>query len=263
MPGAAGAPDVTLSIFTRHDHEAGGPAIYHIHGGGMVMGDRFLAADEYLDWVVGFDAVVVSVEYRLAPENPDPAPIEDCYAGLSWMVAHSDDLGIDASRVVVAGGSAGGGLAAGLALVCRDIGGPALSGQLLIYPMLDDRNCSVSSHQVNDVGVWDRASNDTGWDALLGDRRGTDDVSVYAAPARARDLSRLPSTFIDAGSVEVFRDEVVDYALRIWKQGGIAELHVWPGAYHGFDALAPHARVSVEARAARVNWLRRVFVESQ
>lgn len=125
--------------------------------------------------------------------------------------------------------------------------------------MLDDRNETVSSHQIDGIGVWDRVSNDTGWNALLGDRRQTDAVSIYAAPARATDLSNLPATFIDVGSAEVFRDECVDYASTIWDHGGSAELHVWPGGFHGFDSLVPQAALSIQVRSARVEWLRRIL----
>lgn len=259
IPGPEGAPDMTVSIFSRTDHAPGGPGIFHTHGGGMIIGDRFTGAEEYLNWVMELDAVVVSIEYRLAPENPDPAPVDDCYAGLVWTAAHAQELGIDPTRLVVGGASAGGGLAAGVTLKARDLGGPALAGQLLIYPMIDDRNETASSHQVDGFGVWDRGSNDTGWDALLGDRRKTDAVSIYAAPARATDLTNLPPAFIDVASAEVFRDEDVAYATRIWEQGGIAELHVWPGGFHGFDAMAPQAGLSLRARAARLDWLRRVL----
>lgn len=258
IPGPSGAPDLTVSIFRRTDHVATGPGIFYAHGGGMIIGDRFTGAEEYLSWVADLDVVVVSVEYRLAPENPDPAPVDDCYAGLVWMAEHAEELGVDPARIIIGGVSAGGGIAAGVALKARDLGTPALAGQLLIYPMLDDRNETVSSHQVDGFGVWDRGSNDTGWNALLGDRRKTDAVSIYAAPARATDLTNLPPAFIDVATAEVFRDEDVAYVSRIWEQGGIAELHVWPGGFHGFDAMAPQATLSLEARAARVAWMRRV-----
>ncbi|AMM22493.1 lipase [Frondihabitans sp. PAMC 28766] len=255
----AGGVEIALSIFERDDHETAGIGIYYTHGGGMVAGDRYSGAAEYLQWVEAFDAVVVSVEYRLAPEHPDPAPVDDSYAGLVWAAEHAAELGIDPSRLIVAGVSAGGGLAAGLALRARDQGGPALAGALLICPMLDDRNDTVSSAQIDGFGVWDRTSNDTGWNALLGDRRGTDGVSIYAAPARTTDLSGLPPTFIDCATAEVFRDEDVAYATSIWQHGGVAELHVWPGGYHAFDNFAPAAQLSIEARAARVAWMRRVL----
>lgn len=250
---------VEVSIFARHDHVAGSPAIFYTHGGGMIFGDRFSGAEEYLGWVEDLDVVLVSVEYRLAPEFPDPTPINDCYAGLVWMSDQSDRLSFDSTRVVIAGSSAGGGLAAGVSLKARDLSGPPLAGSLLIYPMIDDRNDSISSQQIDGIGIWDRTSNQTGWDALLGPRRGAEGVSIYAAPARAEDLSGLPPTFIDCASAEVFRDEDVAYATRIWAQGGQAELHVWPGGFHGFDALAPHAAISIAAREARVRWLRRIL----
>ena len=155
------------------------------------MGSRF-AGISRPTWVERFDAVCVTVDYRLAPEHPDPGPVEDRYATLVWTVQHAAELGIDPERLVVTGPSAGGGLAAGVALLARDRGGPALLGQMLVSPMLDDRNETVSAHQIDGVGVWDRGSNDMGWNALLGDRRGTDAVSVYAAPARATDLAGLP-----------------------------------------------------------------------
>lgn len=192
-----------------------------------------------LDLAVELASAVVSVEYRLAPEAPHPGPVEDCYAGLVWTAANAAQLAIDPERIVIAGASAGGGLSAAVALMARDRNGPTPCGQLLIYPMLDDRNDTLSSMQMAGIGVWDRTSNDTGWTALLGDARGGPDVSPYAAPARAADLSGLPPTFVDVGSAETFRDEDIAYASRIWAAGGRAELHVWPGCFHGFDALAP------------------------
>ncbi len=259
VPGPAGEPDITLSIFTRIDHTPGGPGIYNIHGGGMVQGDRFVGVEQVLDWVEEFDAVGVSVEYRLAPENPDPAPVSDCYAGLVYFAEHADELGFDADRILIIGGSAGGGLAAGTTLMARDKGGPKLFAQVIACGMLDDRNETISSHQIDGIGVWDRTSNDTGWFALLGDRLQTDDVSIYAAPGRATDLSGLPQTYMDAGSAEVFRDEVVAYASKIWAAGGICELHIWPGGFHGFDGMAPHAAISRTSVEMRHNWVRRVF----
>jgi acetyl esterase/lipase len=259
VPGPDEAPDISLLIC--RPTAAGRPtaAIYFTHGGGMVMGDNRSGILEMLDWAEELGLAVVSVEYRLAPETPHPGPIEDVYAGLEWTAEHADELGIDAARIVIAGGSAGGGLTAALALLARDRGGPALLGQMPLYPMLDDRNDTVSARQMAGVGVWDRTANDTGWTALLGDACGGPDVSPYAAPARATDLSGLPPAFIDVGSAETFRDEAVAYASRIWAAGGTAELHVWPGAFHGFDGLAPQAQVSQEAKAARLRWLRRLL----
>lgn len=160
---------------------------------------------------------------------------------------------------MIAGASAGGGLAAGTALLARDRQGPALIGQMLVYPMLDDRDETVSSTQFDGVGMWDRASNRMGWTALLCDRRGTDEVSVYAAPARATDLSGLPPAFIDCGSAEVFRDEDVAYASALWGAGVQAELHVWPGGFHGCDLVAPESKLAKAMMAARDAWVARLL----
>ncbi|WNV90413.1 alpha/beta hydrolase [Umezawaea sp. Da 62-37] len=235
-------------------------AFYYIHGGGMVMGsNRGPDSAKTFELAAELGLTVVSVDYRLAPEHPHPAPVEDCYAGLQWTAKNADELGVDPDRVVVAGASAGGGLAAATTLLARDQGGPAIAAQLLFCPMLDDRNESVSARQMVGRGIWDRGSNDMGWTALLGDARGTADVSPYAAPARATDLSNLPPTYLDVGSAETFRDEVVEYASRIWAAGGEAELHVWPGGFHGFELLAPQTLLAQTAGAPRGPWLRRVL----
>jgi acetyl esterase/lipase len=259
IPGPPGAPDLTVSIAERPGRAPGGPAVYYLHGGGMILGDRWFGTGPVIDWVTDLDAVLVTVEYRLAPEHPYPAPLDDCYAGLLWLAGAAAELGYDPGRLVLAGASAGGGLAAGVALRARDDGGPALAGQVLIYPMLDDRNETASSYQIDGFGRWDRGSNETGWGAYLGELRATGAVPAYAAPARAADLSGLPPTFIDAGSAEVFRDEDVAYATRIWAAGGDCELHVWPGGFHAFDMAAPQARLSREMIAARASWLRRTL----
>ncbi|KRD12189.1 MULTISPECIES: alpha/beta hydrolase [unclassified Streptomyces] len=261
--GPEGSPEISLLICrpAAPAPDRPRPVVYHVHGGGMVLGNNRAGVDVALDWARALDLVVVSVEYRLAPEHPHPAPVEDVYAGLLWTAEHAKELGADPDRIVIAGASAGGGLTAALALLLRDRGGPQPIGQLLMCPMLDDRNDTVSSHQMAGLGVWDRTANDTGWTALLGAARGGPDVSPYAAPARAEDLSGLPPAFLDVGSAETFRDEVVDYASRIWQAGGVAELHVWPGGFHGFDGFAPQATLSKSARAAHLDWLRRLLAE--
>jgi acetyl esterase/lipase len=258
-PGPAGAPDISLLICRPAGVTAAVPALYHIHGGGMMLGDNRTGVPGMLDHAQRLQMAVVSVEYRLAPETPHPGPVEDCYAGLAWTVAHAAELGIDPARVIVGGGSAGGGLSAAVALLARDRGGPALIGQLLMCPMLDDRNETPSSWQMTGLGVWDHAANEVGWTALLGDARGGPDVPPYAAPARAADLSGLPPAFIDVGSAETFRDEDVAYATRIWQAGGAAELHVWPGGFHGFTVAAPNTALSRAAVAAQLSWLSRLL----
>ncbi|MEW1720412.1 alpha/beta hydrolase [Streptomyces sp. NPDC093109] len=259
VAGPPGEPDISLLICRPSGATAALPAIYNIHGGGMVMGDNRTGIEGPLGWARELNLVVVSVEYRLAPEHPYPAPVEDSYAGLVWIHEHAGELGIDPGRIVVAGGSAGGGLAAAVALLARDRKGPELLGQMLMCPMLDDRNDTPSSVQMAGLGVWDRAANHIGWTALLGEARGGPDVSPYAAPARATDLSGLPPAFIDVGSAETFRDEDVAYASRLWQAGGRAELHVWPGGFHGFEMMAPQAALSQDAREAPLRWLRRLL----
>jgi acetyl esterase/lipase len=260
VAGPAGAPDVPLLICRPAGVSAPVGCVYFIHGGGLIFGDShsggMLGA---LNHAEELQLAVVSVDYRLAPEARFPAPVEDCYAGLCWTVAHAAGLGLDPARVIVGGASAGGGLAAAVALLARDRGGPALAGQMLLCPMLDDRNDTPSAWQMAGAGVWDRSANDVGWTALLGDARGGPDVSPYAAPARATDLSGLPPAFIDVGSAETFRDEDVAYATKIWQAGGAAELHVWPGGFHGFAGAVPQAALSRAAAAAQRDWLRRLL----
>jgi acetyl esterase/lipase len=259
VPGAAGAPDVEVVVLRPVGATTAAPAVLHTHGGGMIIGDARSGLMEVAGWAAELGLVVVSVEYRLAPETPHPGPVEDCYAALVWTHRNAAELGVDPGRIVVAGASAGGGLAAALALMARDRGEVLLLGQLLIYPMLDDRNDSGSAQQMAGVGIWDRTSNQTGWAALLGGAAGGPDVSPYAAPARATDLSGLPPAFIDVASAETFRDEDIAYASRIWAAGGVAELHVWPGGCHGFDLFVPDAAISRAAQAARIAWLRRLL----
>lgn len=259
IPGPDGAPSVTLLILEPPGSADERPVIFWIHGGGMVRGDRRTGIGQPLTWAHEHGAVVISVEYRLAPENPHPAPVEDCYAGLCWIGENATELGVDPRRLLVAGSSAGAGLATAIALMSRDRGGPRVLGQLLIAPMLDDRECTPSSVMLDGEGVWDRTSNRTGWRALLGAAAGGSGVSSYAAPARADDLTGMPPTYLDTGSVDTFRDEVITYGSRLWEAGCPAELHVWSGACHGFNQLAPHAAVSIEAQTARANWIGRLL----
>ncbi|HEX9066610.1 MAG TPA: alpha/beta hydrolase [Streptosporangiaceae bacterium] len=258
IPGPAGAPEISLLVARPPGNEIL-PALFHTHGGGMVMGNNRTGLDTMIGWVTDPGLVIVSVEYRLAPEHPYPAGLQDCYAGLVWTAEHAAELGIDPERLIIGGGSAGGGLAAACALMARDRGTPALLAQMLIYPMLDDRLATGSSQELHGEGVWDSGSNLTAWTMLLGARRGGEDVPAYAAPARAADLSGLPPAYLELGSVETLRDEDLEYARRIWAAGGIAELHVWPGAFHAFDLIAPGTGLARAAADVRLGWLRRVL----
>ncbi|AIJ26593.1 alpha/beta hydrolase [Amycolatopsis methanolica] len=252
---------IEVSVLTPAQANGPRPCVLFLHSGGLIFGDRFSGADLVLDWVDQLGTVLVAVEYRLAPEFPDPVPREDCYAAAEWVAASAEHLGVRPDRLFVAGASSGGGLAAGLALAARDRGGPHLCGQVLDYPMLDDRGLTRSTHQFDGIGVWDRVSNETGWTALLGDARGGADVSPYAAPARATDLRGLPPAFIDVGSAEIFRDEAIAYADAIWNAGGDAELHVWPGGFHAFDIFAPHTVLAQGMIRTRNAWVEKILVD--
>ncbi len=259
IPGPVGGPDLEVTVLRPSTPRAGAPAVYNMHGGGLIMGTRFMDIPRLADMVAEFGFVAVSVDYRLAPENPGVGPAEDCYAGLVWTAEHADELGFDPARLLVMGGSAGGNLAAAMSLMARDRGGPALAGQVLLVPMLDDRNETVSSHQFDGIGTWDRHSNVFAWGMVLGDHVGGPQVSPYIAPARADDLSNLPPAYIELGSAELFRDESIEYANRIWAAGGQAELHVWSGGFHGYDMFCPDSQLTGDSLAARKSWFRRVL----
>ncbi|MET8406223.1 alpha/beta hydrolase fold domain-containing protein [Streptomyces sp900116325] len=259
VPGPEGESDITVLILSPVVDRGPKGGILSLHGGGMIMGGRRDPVSHLLPHVIEGGAVVVSVEYRLAPDHPDPAPVEDCYAGLVWMAKNAAELGIDPERLMIAGVSGGGGLAAGTALLARDRAFPSLSHQVLICPMLDDRFETHSSRMVAREGVWDRYSNLYAWTSVLGERRGGPDVSPYAAPARAEDLSRLPRTYIDTGSAEGFRDEILSYAGRLSEAGVSVDLHMWGGGFHGSDMTVDHAAVSRASNATREEFIRRAL----
>ncbi|MBA3339277.1 MAG: alpha/beta hydrolase [Geodermatophilaceae bacterium] len=250
---------IDLRIYRPIDGSGPRPGLVFIHGGGMIMGDLDTDHPFATTLTDRVGCVTVSVDYRLAPENPHPAPVEDCYQALAWTQTHAAQLGIDPSRLGVCGVSSGGGLAAGLALMTREIGTPRLAHQMLIYPMLDDRSDTHSSHEIADLGVWDRSANLEAWQSLLGDRAGGTDVPGCAAAARASDLAGLPPTYIEVGELDLFRDESLDYAIRLLRAGVPTEVHTDPGAYHAFDIVAPRASVSRRAVDRRVAALERAL----
>lgn len=255
VPGPEGAPDISVRIYRPVNASGTLPGVYFIHGGGMILGsvEGENAVAEQVCEQVG--AVVVSVEYRLAPEDPHPAQAEDCYAGLVWMARNAAELGFDPGRLAVYGGSAGGGLAIAVVLLARDRGFPAIRFQMPIYPMIDDTNETASSHEVTDVGVWDRAANIEAWQWYLGGGK----PDQYAAPTRAEDLSGLPPAFIEVGTVDLFRDEDIAFATRLMQAGVPTELHVNPGAYHASEVLAPQAELSGRIWQRRLDALRRAL----
>jgi acetyl esterase/lipase len=244
VPGyAEGDDDVLVRVYEPDGRAAPAAAIYWIHGGGMVLGHY--DGDAYVNklWATRFGAVVVSVEYRLAPEHPYPAPLEDCYAGLRWLHRNAAELGVDPERITVAGGSAGGGLAAGTCLLARDLGEISPRAQVLFFPMIDDRDATPSNVEVTHPQVWNRDANRYGWSSYLGGRAGADDIAIYAAPARATvaQLRGLPPTSIDVGELDAFRDEDIEYAQKLLQAGVPTELLVTPGAFHASENYNPAA----------------------
>ena len=249
-----GPPEVPVRVHRARGAEGLLPCVYSIHGGGYVMGSYDMDDARFDSWCPDLGVVGVSVEYRLAPEVPYPGPLEDCYCGLRWVYDQAEELGIDRDRIGVAGGSAGGGLAAALALLARDRGEVPLRFQLLDCPMLDDRQRTPSS-QLDGLAVWSRESNTFGWRSYLGDLYGGE-VPYTAAPARCEDLRGLPPAFVSVGTVDGFRDEDIDYATRLNQAGIPCELHVYPGACHGYQMAAGSAVAIQSERNVRA-WLTR------
>jgi acetyl esterase/lipase len=251
------AAGVVLRVFTPQpggaaDRAAGPrPCLYWMHGGGFIIGNRWMDDTRLVPWAAQLDCVVVSVEYRLAPEHPFPAPLDDCYAGLTWVHEHADLLGVDPGRIGVGGLSAGAGLAASLAIRARDGGVLPVAFQYLDSPMLDDR-IETSSAQSDWLVMWTRTSNRFGWDSYLGEAAG--EPPVPAVPARNPDLVGLPPAFVVVGGADGFRDEDIEYATRLNGAGVPAELHVFPGMPHGFSVFAG-GDISTVATTAALRWL--------
>lgn len=259
VPGEDGSPGVLMSVFTPSRTTEPLPVIFHTHGGGMVMGSRWTGVEAFLPYVAEGLAAVVTPEYRLAPEAPHPAPVEDCFAGLVWTAQHAEEFMGDPDRIMIVGASAGGGLAAATALMARDRGFPQLTHQVLVCPMLDDRTDTVSSRMLDREGMWDMHDNLYGWTALLGTDRGGPSVPSYAAPSRELDLSNLPRTYIDVGSSETFRDPALDYARRLSEAGVVVDLHMWGGGTHGFDIWAADTALGSASNAVRDEFMRRAL----
>jgi acetyl esterase len=258
IPGGPGDPEVPIRIY-RPDQRSAPAAIYSVHGGGFISGnlDTEHAMNVRLARELG--VVVVAVDYRLAPETPFPGPLEDVYAGLLWTAQHTDELGIDPQRIAIYGASAGGGLCAALALLSRDRKGPHIAFQFLAVPELDDRLTTPSMSAFTDTPLWDRPKAVASWDHYLGaGRAGTPDVPIYAAPARATDLAGLPPAYVSVMHFDPLRDEGIAYALALLAAGVTAELHLFPGTFHG-SALVQHAAVSRREQAETVAVLRKAL----
>jgi acetyl esterase/lipase len=258
VPGRDGDPDVGIRIY-RPEQPSSPAAVYSVHGGGFILGDLETEHGPNLRLASQLGVVVVAVDYRLAPETPYPGPIEDVYAGLVWMSEHADDLGIDADRIAIKGTSAGGGLCAGLALLARDRGGPDICFQFLAVPELDDRLATPSMSAFTDTPLWNRPAAVVSWDHYLGaGRAGGDDVPIYAAPARATDLAGLPPAYISVMQFDPLRDEGIAYALALLAAGVTAELHLFPGTFHG-SSLIRNAAISRRETAETIAVLRRAL----
>jgi acetyl esterase/lipase len=252
--------EIILSILQRESKATKPrPCIYWMHGGGFHWGDRLHTTEYAVDLILECDVVAVSVEYRLTPEYSFSTSLEDCYTGLRWVNDHVEELGIDAKYLMIGGTSAGGALAASLALLCRERNGPAVCAQMLVCPALDNRFETVSSHQFLEISDFmPRTIMDEVCEATLkGVTEGSSAINMMAG--RMEDHSGLPMTYIDVGSAEVLRDDSVAYASKLWASGVPTELHVWAGAFHGFDLFLPQAAISQMGRKAKVEWAKRVF----
>ncbi|RSM68771.1 alpha/beta hydrolase [Actinoplanes sp. ATCC 53533] len=230
------------------------PAAVYLHGGGMILGHAGLFDGSLSRYVSASGTPILSVDYRLAPEHPHPTPVEDAYAGLVWLHEHAAGLGVDPARIAVFGDSAGGGLAAAVAILARDRSGPAIAGQILLMPMLDDRNLTPDP-QLAPFVLWSWDDNRTGWGALLGDAAGGPDVNAYAAPARIADPAGLPPAYIEVGQLDIFRDEALTYALRLGQAGVPVEFHLHPGVPHEFESIAFTSDAAQRVMADRVRVL--------
>ncbi|CAG9946690.1 unnamed protein product [Clonostachys rosea f. rosea IK726] len=254
--------EVIASVFTptgtTHSNSSR-PCIYYIHGGGLIMGNRFLGIDITYPLAQELGAVVISIEYRLAPEHKAPSASEDAYAGLLWATKNYATLGIDPKRILVWGSSSGGGLAAALGLMVRDRKpscGLHLKGLLLHYPMLDNliNEDDKTTFSGRAAPAWSSETHKMAWEQYLGSNSSKLALDPYVVPARANDLSRLPPVLVDVGSAELFRRPAAKFAQDIWEAGGLVEVHVAGGAFHGSDLVATDARVTKRAIQARTSW---------
>jgi acetyl esterase/lipase len=255
VPGPVGCADVPVRIYRPRQLQPASPAVYFIHGGGMHVGGLDYEHATAVQICEELGVLVVSTGYRKAPEHPHPAQVDDCYAALTWMSDNATSLDFDPGRLAIFGGSAGGNLALATALKARDLAGPALSYVMALYPMVDHRNTTPSAHEVTDVGAWDRKTNVEAWEWFLAGQ----EADGYAAPLHAEDLAGLPPTFIDVGTVDVFRDEDLALAQRLLAAGVSTELHIYPGVYHAAEHYAPDAETARHMWTVRFRALRRAL----
>jgi len=263
IPTIAGSPDVRIYLIGLKPGPTR-PAILYMHGGGFILGSAKGSLINAQRLALRHNCLVVSVDYRLAPETPFPGSLEDNYAALKWLYHHAHELGVDRTRIAVMGESSGGGHAAMLAIAARDRGEIPIKQQILVYPMLDDRT-GTRPDQPPWKGqfVWTAGINRLSWSSLLGVPAGSVSVPEGAVPAREGNLKGLPATFIAVGSIDLFADEDVEYAKRLMDQGIATELYVAPGAFHGFDGMAPNAEIAVHFTAAIDHAIERAFAGAE
>lgn len=259
VPSHEAGVEVPIRLYRPTGKASPLPVLLWMHPGGYVIGSVEMDHLGLRQLVADIGCAAVSVNYRLAPEHPYPAALEDGYGVLEWLAASAAELGLDEARIAVGGASAGGGLAAGLALLARDRGGVQPMFQQLIYPSLDDSNIEPASDTVPDNLFWNRASTRAGWQAYLEGKAASADIPIYAAAARAPDLSGLPDAFIGVGTADMLLAENLNYAERLAAAGAKVEVKVYPGACHAFDSFAPMAGVSQQHVADRTSALRRAF----
>ena len=263
VPGSEGAPDVRVLLYQPVKTAQPTAGLLWLHGGGYISGSVDAEDIPVRQMAAELGCVVVSVDYRLAPETPYPGSLEDCYAALTWLYTHAAEVGVDRERLAVAGSSAGGGLAAALALLARDRGEIPLAFQCLNAPMLDDRTVKADPpHPYTGEFIWTQEANRFSWTSLLGQEPGSEGVSPYAAAARAENLAGLPPTFIGVGALDLFLEENLAYARRLIRAGVPTELHVYPGTFHGYQ-LVPNAQVTQAAQRDRMSALRRALIGSR
>ena len=255
-PGPEGAPPVSVRLYRPRSLEGPAPALLWNHGGGFLFGSPIQDEASSIGFARELGLTVVAPRYRKAPRHTAPAPVEDAHAALSWMVAEAEPLGVDPDRIVIGGASAGGGITAALASMCRDRGGPRPLFQLLVYPMLDDRTTLRTDLDALPTRLWSVDNNRFAWRAYLNRFPGGAEVCPYAAPARQEDLSGLPPAWIGVGTLDLFHDEDLAYAERLRAAGVPCEVHVVEGAFHGFEAIFPEAKVTRAFVAAQVAALR-------
>jgi acetyl esterase/lipase len=251
IPGPAG--EQMIRIYRPKGSTSALPGLINVHGGGMILGSVEGDAATAQMLAVESGAIVVSVDYRKAPEDPYPAALNDCYSASQWVFDNAKDLGIDPDNIGIYGGSAGGGLILGVCLMARDRGSMTFKYMMPIYPMIDDRNETASTHDVTEVGIWDRSGNIEAWELYLGGKP----ADGYAAPTRAVDVSGLPPAFIDVGEMDAFRDEDAAFALRLAQSGVPCEFRIYPGAYHASEVFAPEAALSQRIWSGRIDALKR------